>query len=204
MPRLLLFLLIPALSLQQRGDTRRPAVSGTWSDACPCAIPCTCWRDGKASVAQCLNIQMYAMESAENSPSKSAPVIVLVGLPLAAFQIPQAQKIYVDERIPKQASERMVGLLRRAYGIAQLEVQEVKMVTEISRRRHIVRIPGLLRYEVELGTRPISDDVAGYLYDWLHDPAQWRTVNVEYSGTDGKIAFAGTNAISASFRIDEN
>jgi len=75
-------------------------------------------------------------------------------------------------------------------------------VTMSGHSRHL-EIPGTLDYRIESLTHAtISENVRGYLYEWLMKPEQWKTRIVSYRSSSGEAAqYSGTNALVAQFRL---
>jgi hypothetical protein len=176
------------------------AVSGTWSDACSCSIPCTCWRTGRSNVQHCLNVQVFQLDSLE-SVEKST--FVLVGNS-AGYWPPSQYVLYFDNGADELLVRKLSSFFQTFYGAKPMPLSAVKLKLRVSPRRRHLEIPGILHYDIESGSRTaVSDMVRGYLYEFLTEPEQWRARELRYQsklGRGGKSR--GTNALVARFRIN--
>lgn len=200
---LLVGVLSATLVLQGAAEHKSEKPSGTWSDACPCKIPCSCWRSERASVARCLNVQIYAPRMTDGGISaKHGPVFVLVGVPAAPYLSPSSFSLFIDARMPKSTIEFMSDFFEDNYGIQPGTGRIVPIKTALRPDSQSVKIPGILNYEVRLSSQDVDADVRQFLYPWLDRPQQWETRAVSYTSTAGKVdKFSGTNALSAGFNL---
>jgi hypothetical protein len=202
---LLVGILSAMLVLQGAAERNPKKPSGAWSDACPCKIPCSCWRSERANVARCVNVQVYAPKLADGGEgTKHGPVFVLVGVPATPFLSPSSFSLFIDARMPKSTVDLMSDFFEDNYGIQPGTGKIVPIKTALYPDSQTVKIPGALSYQVRLLSEDVDPNVKEYLYPWLGEPRQWRTRAVHYTSSAGKVdKFSGTNALSAGFNLGE-
>ena len=70
-------------------------LEGVWSDACPCKIPCPCWKTQTANVVRCVNPQVFHITKGHfGSHDLSGVTFVLVGLPNRNYGPPDFYRAY--------------------------------------------------------------------------------------------------------------
>jgi|HubBroStandDraft_1064217.scaffolds.fasta_scaffold71271_1 hypothetical protein len=197
---LVVILLITLLALQ--GSAGQKAPLGTWSDACPCKIPCPCWRTQRANVPRCLNVQLYA-PSVAMEKAKQNVVFVLVGSPTTQYGSPSNFSLYVDKGMPTSTLEFMRGFFADNYGIAPHTEKIVSINASLSRDSESVEIPDLLAYKVSASSQMLDVNVEKYLYPWLTNPRQWVSSSVTYKSNGKTEEYEGTNSLSANFDLNQ-
>jgi hypothetical protein len=204
--RRLLLVSLLAAALWVEGADRRSSekrATGVWSDACPCAIPCSCWRHGKANVPKCVNVQVYAPKSSGRSRAND-PVFVLVGLPVKPYGSPSAYSLFIDKRMSRPVVDAMRDFFEDNYWIQPGTEQIVHVNARLRPDSQVVEIPGVLSYKAHLLSNDVDQDVGRYLYPWLDTPKQWTTQIVRYKQReDGFVEYSGTNSLFATFNLGE-
>lgn len=178
-------------------------ISGTWSDACPCNIPCSCWSRRESSAQTCVNFHVFRIQSGwYDGADLTGSVFVLLNLPKGPRQAPVPDTLFVAADDPRKAAAIEDGL-KRLFGFTAPTVSRTSIQYFESGRKQKVSIPGLLSYEVSFEREQrLSADVSDNLYNWLSSPKQGSVESVVYSPTAGeRVKYANTNAISAEFRI---
>lgn len=197
----LLFLPIRSdLSGQAEVDGSSLDLSGTWSDACSCSIPCPCWQTGRANVRHCLNVQVFHPDTSGSSNGKA--VFVLIGSS-EGYWAPSRYTLYLDDSTDPMFARKVGAVFKKYYGADLATSRGVAIRMEITPRTQRVDIPGILRYRIESHPNiDISDSVSNYLYNWLFEPEQWRTTSLRYRSETGQvIEYKGTSSLVARFRL---
>lgn len=202
---LLLCLIVASsgLILAQNSKFNSDYISGTWSDACPCNIPCPCWKRHESSAQMCVNFHVFKIQSGSyEGADLSGSVFVLLNLPKAPRQVPVPDALFVATDDGRKAAAIEDGL-RHLFGFTAPTVSRTSIQYFDSGKKQRVSIPGLLSYEVSFERKQrLSDDVSDNLYSWLSNAKQGSVKLVVYSPATGeKVKYAHTNAISAEFRI---
>ncbi len=181
---------------------------GVWSDACPCKIPCPCWRTGQSNVARCINVQMFHVRSGLFQGKDIAGLtFLLVGMPDAEYERPIFDKAYAQSGPGANSFDAV--LLQNLFGVqARSGVQVVsnmKVRLEPSFQRADVH--GLLQYDVGSPRGHViqlSHEVGDYLYPWLRDAKQWETRKVSFRLDGSTLSYHGTNSIVGEFRVESS
>lgn len=182
----------------------RNDIAGEWSDACPCRIPCPCWKTSRSQVRRCVNVQVFHIEHGQYQGIDFAgATLVLVNTPETDFDSPGSRILYVAQEYDKADGAR--ALSRLFSDIFKLPprrgIRFVRMNTIITYGRQVVAIPNVLTYVVSQSdglSRP-DDTVRDDLYSWLEEPKQWRTQKVSY--LPEKTQYQRTNALYGRFRV---
>ncbi len=207
------FLIVIAITFTWGGDAgRRVLVSdqsylrGVWSDACPCTVPCPCWRRHRANAKYCLNIQVFHIASGRYEGVDFAnSTFVLVAQPEESYGTPFPYLLYSDRPVEEQQDRATGNLFQEIFGLApQAGIEHAQVQTLITHRAHVTTIPGILKYDVAPPPdreEPPSGEIRGYLYSWLSNAKQWIVRDLEYQAADGSSSYRGTNSLSGSFQI---
>lgn len=173
---------------------------GLWSDACPCRIPCPCWKSGKASAAFCLNIQLYDINQAIlKGVDKGNLQFVLIAMPMGSLGISTPRWAYVDSTMQQDKVQAVIELVQMLYGVP-VKVIPDKVVIRALPGLHEVNIPRVLTYKVrrrEADEAKVDQSVASYLYPWLREPEQGLTELALYTPEGEEIRYEGTNSLFA-------
>ena len=190
------------LPSEGRSEVLLATVAGTWADACPCSIPCPCWKTHKANVDACVNIHALSLRTARfRDFVLPHTTFVLVFLPSQPWAAPSPVTLYVSQSANAgiaRATEDVVTLL---YG-ARLPATPVPLFTSLSTKRWAIKIPGILDYDVRMvpGERA-HPDVQAYLYSWLSDPIQGVAHRVRYTSASVNREYHGTNGLVAALQF---
>lgn len=182
-------------------------IGGRWSDACPCEIPCPCWKIGQSKIKTCLNIQVYWIESGVLRNEKVGETLfVVVSRPVRDYLAPSPMIIYVGERASQEVTNAFSSLLRKLHGDPfTLRTERVQIHYKLQNDEHQITIPGVLDYKIhathENRALTLSNEVRAHMYSWLSEPRQGITRRVKYEGMDGPVSFTGTNALFARFHL---
>jgi hypothetical protein len=186
----------------QDHQSEAPEISGTWSDACPCSIPCPCWHKHKSSARVCVNFHVFRIrQGTYDGVSLAESVFVLEGLPRIPGQAPATHTLFVNSADPRKASA--IESVVRRFGLAPPRVSRTVIEYHGTDKTEELLIPGVLRYEVSFEVqRPLSDEVSANLYPWLSSPRQGTVKSVVYSAPgEETVTYSNSNALSAAFRI---
>ena len=187
----------------QNGRLGATYISGTWSDACPCNIPCPCWKRHESSARMCVKFHVFRIRNGSyDGVDLSGSVFVLMNSPKGLRQAPVADTLFVDTDDARKAAA-IENSLKRLFAFTPPKVLRTSIQYYESGKKQRVSIPGLLSYNVSFEReRRLSDDVSENLYNWLSNARQGSVESVVYSSAVGEIVkYANTNAISAEFRI---
>lgn len=133
--------------------SRDDHIIGLWSDACPCQIPCPCWKSGKANASLCVNVQLYAISQAVlNGVATRDLQFVLVAMPTGPHGISIPRRAYVDSGVPGEKVRTMTKLIEMMYGVS-VQVIRRKVHISTSSEKHEVTIPGVLTYKSKASQR---------------------------------------------------
>jgi hypothetical protein len=179
-------------------------LKGEWSDACPCSIPCPCWRSSKSNVRHCVNIQLFHIHhGAYNGIDFDNSVFVLMNTPEGDFESPSPYLLYAPMKYQRNNITTLAQLFRERFKLSpRLGIRFVRIDADINATRHRVSIPQVLTYDVyaEGGLSSRLDNTVGpYLYPWLHATKQWRVQVVMY--LPNKVEYQATNALYGQFNI---
>jgi hypothetical protein len=161
-------------------------VSGSWTDACPCRVPCPCWRTGRSSASECVNLHVFNVtyDSSQDTNLNRARFILL-NIPMSTHRAPRPQTLFIDLHTDDRRTTLIKAMVSQYFG--EVEVRRVPIDFSQQTHSQTVSIPGVLEYQVqfldELSPLP---EVANYLYPWLSKPVQGVTSKVEYTSVDGK------------------
>ena len=208
---LLLILVLPILMLLAGDDAQVEKnagviIEGVWSDACPCKIPCPCWRTGHSNVPKCLNFQVFHINQGFfQGADIGKATFVLAAAPDAPYEQPEFLRIYGVEgpgtNVAGDLMQRVFGIKTR-FGLQ--EASSMKVVTD--QRRHTVDIPKLLHYDVGAArtsqiSGELSMDVASYLYPWIENAQQWEVRKVRLRVDGHRVTYSKTNSIFGQFAL---
>jgi hypothetical protein len=189
-------------AMQLSSARAEEAMIGAFSDACPCRIPCTCWRTSKANVERCFNVHVYSVKPGPNAGSKARnSTFVFIGIPTRPYEAPAPYKLFVDESAPAKVVGQMSAFFYNNYGISSTVIERVPIQANVSQNSHSVIIPGVLTYKVSPSDKSLAPEVRDFLYPWLHRPQQWEVRQVRYTSGSDNTDYSGTNSVSAEFRI---
>ncbi|MGH2360386.1 MAG: DUF1326 domain-containing protein [bacterium] len=97
---------------EARSRTDSAIVEGVWSDACPCAIPCSCWSSGSPNVAYCSNIQVYVLRSGQHKGvAFKGNVFVVAHSSRSAWAAPSLAALYLDHRLEPIVAAAIHGVV---------------------------------------------------------------------------------------------
>lgn len=102
-------LLISSLTL---GQTNHPTeiVEGSWTDVCPCDIPCTCWKTYKSTTDRCVNFHIFRVDrGAYESADLAGAIFIVMSIPSTPYESPDPAILYVD----KSLSPKKIMAIRR-------------------------------------------------------------------------------------------
>jgi len=190
-------------STHLNGDSHRYKLIGKWSDACPCTIPCPCWKKSRANARRCLNVQVFHVDEGYfEDRNLSGLTFVLVGIPSEDYDTPELYRGYASSPLTVDYIESLFAtvfhlpLARGAKAVSSVAEQ-------ITNEGHSVDVPDLLSYRIGPGdgVEKPDADVGRYLYPWIRDARQWRVREVRYYSQGGDIIYSGTNALAGTFLI---
>ena len=202
--RFLLFLGCSSLLLYAlSGAPSASIISGSWSDACPCNIPCPCWSKHQSSAQFCTNFHVFKIRSGSYQGIDLArSVFVLANLPRAPRQAPVADTLFVGTADEKKALA-IENLVREVFSFSPSRVLLTSIQFRESVKKQELLIHGVLHYKIDFEVqRPLSNEVSENLYPWLSDTKQGIVKSVIYSPKQGEaIEYSNTNALSGTFRV---
>jgi hypothetical protein len=200
----LLFLLLTSSStLLCMQDFQFHVISGTWSDACPCSIPCPCWSKNQSRAELCVNFHVFKITGGGyNGVKLENNIFVLENSPTAPRQRPAAHTLYVGTTSTAE-SEAIEQFVKRSLGMSPTRVLRVRINFEERHHTLAVNIPDVLSYKISFErNRPLSSEVEQNLYPWLSNPRQGITTAVIYTPRAGTfVKYSSTNALSGDFRV---
>lgn len=209
--RLWLLVLVTAFFLPMRGDAVGNAelggssagISGVWSDACSCAIPCPCWETGRANVRHCLNVQMFQPKTHDSSNGEAT--FVLIGNS-EGYWAPSKYTLYVSNSADALLVGKLSDFFGNYYGVGPEDLRRVAIKVETSSRMQRLEIPGVLHYSIEsLPKTALSESISNHLYAFLLKPKQWKTHTLTYRSEKGTVTrYRGTSSLTAQFQIRPN
>lgn len=181
------------------------ALTGMWSDACPCQIPCPCWHTAHASTHDCQNVQVFLVEQFKHGRSTRRDLaFVIVGWSKHPFEAPEPAVVYIPDGSDADTARLIGDLVRRLLGnAASFEVVRAPIQYRLFANEHEVVIPGILAYRISSQNRPPHESVARSLYPWLTSPVQGVTKEVSYSHAGKSFRYRGTHALFARLRLEE-
>jgi hypothetical protein len=177
-------------------------VSGAWSDACPCAIPCPCWRTHKSSVRTCLNIQTFQIGKGRyEGADLSGAAFVLLSLPVLPGEAPIPERLFVSDSATEKETHAIRALIERQLG--EVTVSRAPLRITADNDRVEASVAGVISYRVRAaGQAPPLAGVSNYLYPWLSDVKQWTAEEVTYRSPAGeRTRYSNTNSLHGHFRI---
>lgn len=203
----IVFLILTSVLFTQgsNGKRRGYELEGTWSDACPCKVPCPCWGTKRANAARCVNLQVFHVNKGSfNNVDLADSTFILVGVPAEQFGTPDLYRAYFDQ---SSRNVSVSDLFSQAFGLPlERGAEQVPSIeATIREKSHSVAIAGVLSYAV--GAQITSNDVTPspevqqYLYPWLRDARQWVTHRVTHRLNGEAIDYAGTNSLQGKFHI---
>lgn len=86
-------LLISSLTL---GQTNHPTeiVEGSWTDVCPCDIPCTCWKTYKSTTDRCVNFHIFRVDrGAYESADLAGAIFIVMSIPSTPYESPVSRDL---------------------------------------------------------------------------------------------------------------
>jgi hypothetical protein len=192
---------LPLYSLGVKND--KSYIIGTWSDACPCHIPCTCWGKQISNAQWCINFHVFSIRSGSyNGVDLSGSVFVLLNLPSAPGQVPHPDSLFISTGDARKAAA-IQGSLKQIFGFAPPHVLRTHITYGEEDGEQRLSIPSLLLYSITFQPEQrMSADVSENLYGWASNARQGKVESVVYSPAGSqKVEYSNTNAISARFRI---
>jgi hypothetical protein len=209
---------VAGLSLGVIGLNRRTAgqtpkdlaweVSGLWSEACGCALPCPCWFGKKPTLDHCENIQVFRIEKGHYGQTPLNGLVVVVAWVSAPGKIMDKSAAesrllaYYLDRSATPAQRRalkkiwddsiMAGVKSPQGGVKIVSLKDV----EIRPGRATVTIPGILSYSVyALKDRPVKiyDPVRSGFEQGLSRIMRYKDYGVE-------VSYSGRHAFFATFK----
>jgi hypothetical protein len=200
--RLFTFATVLLALFSESGSPLVGYVSEVWSDACPCTIPCTCWRTHRSSAEMCANFPVFkVLQGRYRGRELGGSVFVLLNLPSSPHRAPVANTLYIDSAVDEETASAIISLIGSIF--APLHEARIHIQFVEGAKTQALIIPGLLEYKVNFtGDYNVSDEVLNYLYPWLADPRQGTVEQVAfYRSNNNVVQYSGTNAILARFRI---
>ncbi len=183
------------------------AVSGLWSEACPCNPPCPCWNGRIPTFGHCENIQTFQITKGQYGDVRLDGVIVVV-----AWVTPEGElmgesigrsrlfAIYVDASTTEAQRDAVNRLWRSAYfsGVkaARGELKVVAMKADIRPNYVQISIPGVLAYEVKESNGKAVDLKRTTRADFR----QGVSVRFRYSDFGVKWDYPGKHAMFGTFQ----
>lgn len=179
----------------------RGYLSGLWSDACPCKIPCPCWRTNHSSAPECINVHVFRITHDEASGlNLSGSEFVLIAAPKSLYAAPTPVRLFIDPSVSDSKLAGIKSLITRYFG--PIEIVRLPIRFSESDHSQSVEIPGMLTYTVRSLGEPPAPTVKDYLYPWLVNPMQGVVREVDYNAPGHKaIHYSGTNSLLAEFRM---
>jgi hypothetical protein len=159
---------------------RSDLISGVWSDACPCLVPCGCWRTQRSAAVKCVNLHVFKVQRGTyEDVDLTGSVFVLLNLPTEAHAAPKANTLFVESSASPRQREAIEALVSNYFG----PVPSKSVVIKFSQDGHGQKavIPGLLNYKIKFREMSPADEVKDYLYTWLYDAKQGTTLEVTYT-----------------------
>jgi hypothetical protein len=181
--------------------TQRDSISGLWSDACPCHVPCMCWRTNRSSSSNCFNVNLYRITRDESlTANLRGSQFVVIESSDTPYAAPFPQTVFVDSSAsPDQVS--IITALAAKY-FAHAKVIRQPMVYRENGNNQQLEIPNVLSYNIQISEARPKNDVSDFLYHWLTNPRQGIVTKVWY-GPPGEqsIEYSGTNALKGEFHM---
>lgn len=179
-------------------------LKGEWSDACPCKVPCPCWKTGQSSVEKCTNFHLYLIPEgryAGKTLRNTAFVVVNVSHVSRGRPLPTVS--YIELGASPVERTAVSAFLREVYPGAHIPLHRKSIKFKSTATKHLATISGLLTYEVAFpnagsSKKPV-ESVSSYLYPWLSEPQQGETTRVAFQGNRSNVKYSGTNALRARF-----
>jgi hypothetical protein len=174
-------------------------LSGTWSDACPCKIPCSCWKTLRSSASLCVNFQVFKIEDGVYDGEDLAGVVfVVLNEPGASGEAPLPHTVFLPN-LEKNKSAALEKAVNDLLNLRTARVVHSAIKHVLNHNEQKVEIPGILKYDIYVNGNYPSKDVSDHVYSWLSNPKQGHTKSVIYL-PDG-VKYSKTNALFARFKI---
>jgi hypothetical protein len=183
-----------------RPEGIKEEISGNWSDACPCSVPCPCWRTGRANGPHCWNVQVFQLEK----PLTRRETLILVGSS-EGYWAPSQYILYTDKTADDSGIRKLSGFFEANYGVDVRASRRAEIRDESSRGQLRIEIPGILKYYIEPSpATPLSGTVRDYLYSLVAKPAQWKTRLVKYQSRESEstIEYKRTSSLIGELHLD--
>lgn len=177
-------------------------VSGTWSDACPCAAPCPCWRTLKSSVRNCVNVQTFQVEQGRyKGADLSGAIFLLLSSSQRPGEAPVPERLFIAESTTEVQANAIRALVERQLG--EVEVSRTRLTFVANGDWLEASAGSFISYRVRsAGRSEPKEEVKSYLYPWLSGVQQWISEDVTYRSADGKnLQYSKTNSLYGRFRI---
>lgn len=120
-------------------------IAGVWSDACPCKIPCLCWRS-KPKVLRCVNVQVFHIDHGfYDGINLAGATFVLVSSADDNLSAPTPKILYVDHEYDSPtAARKLIQLFVSVFHLRPEEgVRFTKISASLDKSRQTVSIPGV-------------------------------------------------------------
>src|SRR5260370_14824530 len=100
---------------------RRDSMSGLWSDACPCHVPCLCWRTGSSSSPNCFNVNLYRITQDESHTTNlRGSQFVVIESSDAPYAAPFPQTVFVDSSASPDQVRVITSLAEKYFAHAKV------------------------------------------------------------------------------------
>lgn len=189
------------LQWQWYPDTQRASISGLWSDACPCHVPCMCWRTGSSSSPNCLNVNLYRItQDGSHEANLRGTQFVVIESSEVPYAAPFPQTVMIDSSASPDQVRAITSLAVKYFTNAKITLQP--MVYRENGNSQELEISNVLTYKIQISEKSPKNDVSDFLYHWLANPKQGIVTKVWY-GPPGQqaIQYSGTNALKGDFRM---
>jgi hypothetical protein len=196
------FLLLVSSTITS-GTSKLSIIVGTWSDACPCEIPCQCWSTLQSSTEFCVNFHVFKIQNGTyDDVNLAQSIFVLENIPRAPRLAPKTNTLIIGTTDQRKASA-IEHLVRQVFSFKPRNIVLTNITMYDREKYQEVSIPGRLHYRISFTeNRPLADQVSEHLYPWLSEVKQGTVKNVIYSPPDGqRVEYSGTNALSGVFRV---
>lgn len=198
---LLVVMLAVLLPIREMSEVD-PAAIGLWTDACPCPIPCTCWRTKRAGTKQCLNVQVFFLSQGAHRGRELQPMaIVLINISGRDFGSPVPLIAYVDNSIDDEGLDFATALLAARGLMPSAGVHRKKLTSRVTKDSITVGVGDILDYKIATTTHSAPErNVKDHLYPWLTEPEQWVAEGVRLHLAEIDASYRGTNALAARLK----
>lgn len=177
-------------------------IYGRWTDACPCKIPCPCWKTQKSSAKSCVNFQVFRIRAGlSDGLSMAGSIFVLESKPQREGEAPTPMILFV-EPVDTQRQRAIAAIVKR-LGFDSPRVVPAKISYHATRDTQSVSLGGILWYQITFDpNRVLASEVSENLYPWLFNGRQGVVLSVVSLPHSGHaVEYSGTNALSADFRL---